>query len=330
KGAQHGILIKNAQSLEKLYQVDTVVVDKTGTITTGKPVVTDIVSLEDHDEKTVLTLAASLEKHSNHPIAAAINEQAKQEGIALLRIEDFTEQEGSGVTGKHQGKKVEITKPQTGLDIKRLSELQNEGKTVVVVSENKKPVGLIAISDSVKEGAKQAIERLHKMKIKTVMLTGDNKKAAEHIASRVGIDEVRAEVLPQDKSSIVKELQKQGSVVAMVGDGINDAPALTQANVGIAMATGTDIAIESADITLLGGELLKVPQAIRLSRSTMRTIKQNLFWAFIYNVIGIPVAGGVLYPFFGIFLSPIFAGLAMAMSSVSVVSNSLLLKRAKI
>lgn len=331
KGAEHGILIKNAQSLEKLHQVNTVVMDKTGTITTGKPVVTDVLSLDgSYDDKKILQLAGSLEKHSGHPVAVAIVEKGKQEAVDFLEAGSFKEQEGLGVSGEIHGKKVEITKPKEHHEYEKLSLLQEEGKTVVVVELDSKPVGLIAISDTVKESAKLAIQRLHKLKIKTVMLTGDNKKAAAHIAHQVGIDTVKAEVLPQDKSAIIKDLQKEGAVVAMVGDGINDAPALTRADVGIAMATGTDIAIESADITLLGGELTKVPQAILLSRYTIRTIKQNLFWAFIYNVIGIPVAGGLLFPFFGIFLSPIFAGLAMALSSVSVVSNSLMLKRAKL
>ncbi len=332
KGAEHGILIKNAQSLEKLHDVNLIVFDKTGTLTLGKPTVTDIVSLEKSvTEEDILRFAASLEKQSQHPLALAVTLKAEMSGIELVKISDFSEKEGSGVYAKIKNDAFEIRKPNDKeRNIPEVARLQSEGKTVILLDKSGKNIGILAISDTIKSGVAKTIERLHRLGIETVMITGDNQKAAEHIAGQVRIDKVKAEVLPQDKSKIIMALQKEGKNVAMVGDGINDAPALTQANVGIAMATGTDIAIESADITLLSGDLSKIPEAIVLSRATMKTIKQNLFWAFIYNTVGIPLAAGVLYPLFGIFLSPIFAGLAMGLSSVSVVGNSLLLRRKKL
>lgn len=332
KGAEKGILIKNAQSLEKLHEINTLVFDKTGTITNGKPTVTNVLVLDSSfTENKLLQIAFSLEKNSQHPLANAVSEKAKALKINHLKVTSFKENEGVGVEGLIDKKSVVIRKPkEIDQKISKLTTLQSEGKTVIVVESNGKTVGALAISDTIKDGAKEAIEKLHKLKIKTVMLTGDNKKAAEHIASQLGIDDVRAEVLPRDKSDVIKQLQKNGDKIAMVGDGINDAPALTQADIGIAMATGTDIAIESSDITLLGGDISKIPLAFKLSKATIRTIKQNLFWAFIYNIVGIPLAAGVLYPLFGIFLNPVFAGMAMALSSVSVVSNSLLLKRVRI
>lgn len=332
KGAEHGILIKNADSLEKLHTITTLAFDKTGTITTGKPSVTDIVSLDPaYDEHHVLTIAASIEHHSQHPLALAITETAKQKQIDTNSVSDFSEKEGEGVQGNIDGKQYLVRKPKDKDHTNpQISELQEQGKTVVVIEKENNVIGIIAISDTIKDNAKQAIARLKKMGIELVLITGDNKRAAEFIARQVGIEIVRSEVLPADKSRIVKELQEKGKRVGMVGDGINDAPALTTAHVGIAMSTGTDVAIESADLTLLGADLSKIPQAIQLSHATIRTIKMNLFWAFIYNVIGIPLAAGLFYPLFGIFLNPIFAGFAMAMSSVSVVSNSLLLKKARI
>jgi Cu2+-exporting ATPase/Cu+-exporting ATPase len=332
RGAEHGILIKNAESLEKLYKVNTVVLDKTGTITKGKPMVTEIISLDPNiSEKKLLQFAASVEYLSQHPLANAIVEGWNGKYTSsLLKVDHFYETEGVSVEGIAEKNKIVVRKPNKSDSlISEIDNLQSDGKTVVVVEIANKKVGIVAISDTVKSNAKQTIQKLHKLRIHTVMLTGDNQKAAQFIAKQVGIDDVKSEVLPQDKSRIIKQLQHEGKVVAMVGDGINDAPALTQAEVGIAMATGSDIAIDSADITLLGGDIEKIPQAIKLSRSTIRTIKQNLFWAFIYNVIGIPVAAGVLYPILGIFLNPVFAGLAMALSSVSVVSNSLLLKKGR-
>lgn len=332
KGAQYGILIKNAQSLEKLAKVTTIVFDKTGTITKGEPEVTDIVVLDQNlNHNNILQVAASLENHSEHPLAQAVVKKAKAKNISLLEVSNFKSLEGVGVTGEINGEIVEIHKPDINdSKVPGIISLQTEGKTVVVIKLNKKVIGLIAMADTLKDEAVEAIKALHKQGLETVMLTGDNKLAANHIAKQAGINQVIAEVLPHEKANKIKELQAQGKIVAMAGDGINDAPALVQADVGIAMATGTDVAIESAGITLLGGDIKKIAQAVVLAKSTMRTVKQNLFWAFVYNVIGIPVAAGLLYPIWGIMLNPIFAGLAMAGSSVSVVSNSLRLKTKKL
>ncbi len=332
KGAENGILIKNAEALEKLNSADTVVFDKTGTITRGIPKVTDVESFDDKtSDQAMLALAAGVEKNSEHPLAQAIVQEAQNRNIKPEQADEFSALEGIGVRAKIKGDAVQIRKPnpeESGQQ--QIKNLQSQGKTTVIVEVNGKMTGLIAISDTIKDGAKSAIAKLHEKGIKTIMLTGDNRLSANHIAQQAGINEVIAEVLPAQKSEKIKSLQEAGSKVAMVGDGINDAPALAQSDVGIAMATGTDVAIESAGITLLGGDINKIPQAIELSRSTMKVIKQNLFWAFIYNIVGIPVAAGALYPLFGIFLNPIFAGLAMAGSSVSVVSNSLRLKLKKI
>lgn len=332
KGASTGILIKNAESLEKLHKVNTLVFDKTGTITSGRPTVTNIISLNSNtSHEEIIKIASSLERHSQHPLALAVVEKGKELSVISYKVNDFKESEGVGVSGVISKKKVVVRKPKSSEHtISEIQELQSQGKTVIVIEIDGKAIGVLAISDTIKESAKSAIAKLRKMHIKTVMLTGDNKRAAEYIAKQVGIDSVKAEVMPKDKSDVIKMLQREGRVVAMAGDGINDAPALTQAEVGIAMATGSDIAIESSDITILGGDIAKIPQGINLSRATMRTIKQNLFWAFIYNIVGIPLAAGILYPIFGIFLNPVFAGMAMALSSVSVVSNSLLLKRSRI
>lgn len=332
KGAESGILIKNAESLEKLHKVNTLVFDKTGTITSGKPTVTDIISLNSNvTDKDIIKLASSIERNSQHPLALAVVDKAQELSLDSFKVDAFKETEGIGVQGIVQKKKVIVRRPKkTEHTISQIQKLETEGKTVIVVEVDGKAAGVFAISDTIKESAKPAIAKIHKLGIQTVMLTGDNKRAAEYIANQVGIDTVQAEVMPQDKSEVINKLQKDGGVVAMAGDGINDAPALTQADVGIAMATGTDVAIESSDITLLHGDIAKIPQAFKLSRLTIRTIKQNLFWAFIYNIVGIPLAAGVFYPIWGIFLNPIFAGLAMALSSVSVVSNSLLLKKARI
>jgi len=332
KGAKNGILIKNAEALEKINKVKVLVFDKTGTITTGKPTLTDFSSInKNFSNSEILKLAFSLEKNSSHPLAMAISNKANNSKLKSYVVEKFTENQGVGVSGIINKMNVTVRKPNGNENnIPELLDFEKQGKTVVVLTVNKKLTGIFAISDTLKPEAKESIQLLHKMGIKTVMLTGDNKLAAEFIASQTNIDEVKSRVMPQDKSNIIKSYQMEGSFVAMVGDGINDAPALTSADVGIAMGTGTDIAIESADITLLKGDISKIPQVFKLSRMTIRTIKQNLFWAFIYNVIGIPLAAGVLYPSYGIFLNPIFAGLAMAGSSVSVVLNSLRLNRAKI
>ena len=270
KGAENGILIKNAESLEKLHKITTLVLDKTGTITNGKPTVTDIIVLNStFSESKLLQIASSLEKHSQHPLANAVVEKAKALKINMLKVTSFKENEGVGVEGIINSKFIVIRKPkETDKGIPQLEKLQSEGKTVIIVENNEKIIGAIAISDTIKDGAKNAIEKLHKLKIKIVMLTGDNKKTADYIAKKLGIDDVRAEVLPKDKADIIKELQEKGDKIAMAGDGINDAPALTQADIGIAMATGTDIAIESSDITLLGGDLSKIPQAFKLSKLT--------------------------------------------------------------
>ncbi|NTV05729.1 MAG: cadmium-translocating P-type ATPase [Chlorobiaceae bacterium] len=332
KGAEYGILIRNAESLEKLSSVDTVVFDKTGTITIGTPMVTDILPLDPEiDRASILQIAASVEKRSEHPLAQSIVEAAQREKLTLSDITAFEALEGLGVSAIVNSAPVKVRKPATvEKNMPEVIRLQDEGKTVVMIERNGKVEGLIALSDTVKEHAKNAIASLHRKGIRVIMLTGDNRSAANYIAAQVGIDEVISEVLPKEKAAKIRELQEKGKTVAMAGDGINDAPALAQADVGIAMATGTDIAMESAGITLLKGDINKVSQAITLSRSTMRVIRQNLFWAFIYNIIGIPLAAGALYPFWGIFLNPVFSGLAMAGSSVSVVSNSLRLKAKKL
>ncbi|MEI7653466.1 MAG: heavy metal translocating P-type ATPase [bacterium] len=331
KGAEHGILIKDAESLELLSNVDTLVVDKTGTLTKGTPEVTDVVVFEKaYTDKDLIQSAASVEALSEHPLAQAVVTYAKSKNISLRPVTDFMALEGVGVKAIENGKALSIHKPDRDQTDERITHLQTQGKTVIIVEVDKKVVGLISLSDTVKEGAASAVEALQKRGLSVIMMTGDNALAARYIADQLGIKTVVSDVLPQEKASKIKELQSQGHRVAMAGDGINDAPALVQAEVGIAMATGTDVAIESAGITLIHGDISKVTQAVDLSRSTMRTIRQNLFWAFIYNVIGIPVAAGVLYPVWGIVLNPIFAGLAMALSSVSVVSNSLRLRLTRI
>lgn len=332
KGAEHGILIRNAESLEKLSHVDTVVLDKTGTITKGKPEVTDIISLDTTwTEADILRVSASVEKLSEHPLADAVVIKANEQKIPLETVTNFQALEGVGVEGMIGNKHIAIHKPSKGVTTTdNIKELQEQGKTVVIIEVDKKQIGLIALSDTLKEESKEAVAKLHARNIKVIMLTGDNYLAASYIAKLAGIDAVIAEVIPQEKAGKIKELQDGGAIVAMVGDGINDAPALVQADVGIAMGTGTDVAIESAGITLLGGDVSKIAQAIKLSKMTMRGIKQNLFWAFIFNVVGIPLAAGLFYPAFGWLLNPAFAGLAMAFSSVSVVSNSLRIKAKKL
>lgn len=332
KGAEHGILIRNAESLEKLSHVDTVVLDKTGTITKGKPEVTDIISLDTTwTEADILRVSASVEKLSEHPLADAVVIKANEQKISLETVTNFQALEGVGVEGMIGNKHIAIHKPSKDISIAgNIKELQEQGKTVVIIEVDKKQIGLIALSDTLKKESKEAVAKLHARNIKVIMLTGDNYLAASYIAKLAGIDAVIAEVIPQEKAGKIKELQDGGAIVAMVGDGINDAPALVQADVGIAMGTGTDVAIESAGITLLGGDVSKIAQAIKLSKMTMRGIKQNLFWAFIFNVVGIPLAAGLFYPVFGWLLNPAFAGLAMAFSSVSVVSNSLRIKAKKL
>jgi len=325
KGASEGILIKNAESLEKLAKIDTVVFDKTGTITKGEPIVTDIISLsKDFDEEKLLKYAASIEKLSEHPLAKTIVNQAKNRKIKLWKGTNFEAKEGVGVLGMVNKKKIFIHK------LEMDDELSEQGKTVVIIEIDNKIVGKIGMSDTIKDEVIEAIRKIKQQKIEVVMLTGDNQKAAEFIGRQIGIENIVAGVIPQEKAQKIKELQNQGKKVAMVGDGINDAPALVQADVGIAMSTGSDIAIESAGITILKGDINKIFKTINLAKMTIRTVKENLFWAFIYNIIGIPLAAGLLYPIWKIRLNPIFAGAAMSFSSVSVVTNSLRLKWKKL
>ncbi len=336
KGAREGILVKDAATLEKLHKVTTVVVDKTGTITKGKPSLVDIQSVSDLGDADMVSIIASIERKSEHPIAHAIVGYAEGKGIPLSSVSHFESLQGRGLRGEVGGTEYFVGNMrlirELGLafDGQRIAELASQGKTPVLLATGVRVLGFAMVADEVRQESKAAIAGLHRLGIKTVMLTGDDEKTARHIASLVGIDDVVAHVLPQDKLEKIRALQESGHVVAMAGDGVNDAPALAQADVGIAMGTGTDVAIESAGITLLGGDISKLVKAVKLSRVTMRGIKQNLFWAFVYNVVGIPLAAGVFYPIFGWVLNPVFAGFAMAMSSVSVVSNSLRIKAKKI
>lgn len=336
KGAREGILIKDAATLEKLHQATVVVVDKTGTITRGKPELMRLENFSGESDDTLIGILASLESQSEHPIAHAITTSAQKKGIAFDSPENFLALKGKGVQGTVGGKKYFLGNMKLIADLDLsfdhgalLKETQ-EGKTPVILASETAVLGVAFVADALKEEAQEAVAALHRLGIKVVMLSGDNKETAVFIAAQVGIDEVVAEVLPDEKLAKIKTLQDAGEIVAMAGDGVNDAPALAQADIGIAMGTGTDVAIESAGITLLHGDLSKLVKAIHLSKLTMRGIKQNLFWAFAYNIIGIPLAAGVFYPFFGWLLSPVFAGLAMAFSSVSVVSNSLRLKTKKL
>jgi Cu+-exporting ATPase len=338
RGALAGVLVKNAEALEILEKVDTLVVDKTGTLTEGRPRVTAILPAPGSDQSQVLRLAATLERPSEHPLAAAILAAAKERGIAPGDIADFHSRTGKGVTGLADARRAalgnralfdELSILLGDLD-ERAKAIESEGATVVFVAVDAKIAGAIAVADPVKAATPEAIGQLHRDHIRIVMLTGDSRATAEAVARKLGIDQVHAGVLPDQKGEVIKKLQAEGRVVAMAGDGVNDAPALAQANVGIAMGTGTDVAIESAGITLLAGDLRGIARARSLSRATMRNIRQNLFFAFAYNSIGIPVAAGVLYPFFGLLLSPIIASAAMTFSSVSVITNALRLRHAKL
>ncbi len=338
KGASLGVLFKNAEAIETMHEVDTLVVDKTGTLTEGKPRLMEVVAAPDYSEKSLLNVASSLEKGSEHPLASAIIEGAKKQGIEPKPAEKFNSHTGKGVSGMVDGQKVmlgnqklleEFSIDASGLE-EKAEELASEGQTVMFVAIDGKAAGLLAVSDPIKESTPVAIDALHREGLEIVILTGDNKKTAEAVAKKLGIDKAVAEVLPQEKAEAIKKFQEQGRKVAMAGDGINDAPALAQADVGIAMGTGTDIAMESADVTLVKGDLMGIVRARKLSRATMRNIKQNLFFAFVYNALGVPVAAGVLYPGFGIVLSPVIAAAAMSFSSVSVVTNALRLKRVSI
>ena len=338
RGAMMGVLFKNAEALEVMRKVDTLVVDKTGTLTEGHPELVAVEAVAGVDEKRLLQLAASLERASEHPLAAAIVRGAESRGVELLPATDFQSITGKGVTGMVDGQRVALGNlallQQLGVAPETLSaradELRSEGQTAMFVAIDQAAAGLIGVADPIKQTTAQAIGELHEEGIEVVMLTGDSRKTAEAVAAKLGIDRVQAEVLPDQKADVVKHLQREGRIVAMAGDGINDAPALAQAHVGIAMGTGTDVAMESAGVTLVKGDLLGIVRARRLSRATMRNIRQNLFFAFIYNSLGVPVAAGVLYPFFGILLSPIIAAAAMSLSSVSVIFNALRLKRVSI
>ena len=345
KGAEKGVLFKNSEALERATKLNTIVLDKTGTITLGKPVVVDVIVLNGRvpDDRELLRLAASVERGSEHPLGRAVVAEARRRDIHLSQPESFKASRGAGVSASVDGREVTVGKPGwfkerhliLGGQEERIRTLQDQGKTVMVVAVDQKAAGLISVADRPKPESRESIAALHRQKLEVIMLTGDNARSARVIALEVGVDKVLAEVPPEEKARKVKELQESGKSVGMVGDGINDAPALAQADIGMAIGTGTDVAIESGDVILVSGSLTGIPRAIELSRATMRTIKQNLFGAFFYNVVLIPVAAGVLYPFefvpdFLRQLHPILAALAMAMSSITVVSNSLRLYQAKI
>ncbi len=335
KGATMGVLIKNAEALETLEKVDVLVVDKTGTLTEGKPKLETVLTTSGFDEDEILRLAASLERASEHPLAEAIVQGAEARKLTLATTLDFESVTGKGVTGSVDGHRVALGNikllQSLSIDAGALPEQADMrragGQTIMLLAIDGKAAGLIGVADPIKESTQEAIENLHKAGVDVVMLTGDSKTTAQAVASKLNIDRVEAEVLPDQKASIVKQLQAEGKIVAMAGDGINDAPALAQAHVGIAMGTGTDVAMESAGVTLVKGDLRGIVRARRLSQAVMNNIRQNLFFAFIYNSLGVPVAAGILYPFFGILLSPIIAAAAMSFSSVSVIVNSLRLKR---
>jgi len=339
RGAQEGVLVKNAEALERLEKVTTLVVDKTGTLTEGKPKLMDVLPSPGFDPKEFLHLAASLEQNSEHPLAAAIVRGAKEQGIALDAVKDFRSVTAGGVAGLIAGRMVMVGKPDflrsekiTGLEPLEASavKLQEEGKTAMFVAIDGKPGGVLAVADPIKSSTPKAIGELHELGLQLVMLTGDNRRTADAVAKRLGLDAVEAEIDPAGKVAYVKKLRAQGKHVAMAGDGINDAPALSEAEVGIAMGTGTDVAMQSAGVTLVKGDLRGIAKAIRLSRATMRNIRENLFFAFLYNALGIPLAAGALYPFFGWLLSPIIAGAAMSLSSLSVIGNALRLRKVRL
>jgi Cu+-exporting ATPase len=338
RGAQSGVLIRDAEALERMEKINTLVVDKTGTLTEGKPKVVAVRTAFGWTENDLLRLAASLERSSEHPLGAAIIAAANERGLQLVSAQDFDSPVGKGIVGTVDGKRLVIGNAKILADAgiaagsldAEADALRQDGATVVHVAIDGAVAGLIAIADPIKPSASKAINALKADGIRVVMLTGDNATTANAVARKLGIAEVEAEVLPQDKSRIVERLRKEGQVVAMAGDGINDAPALAAADVGIAMGTGTDVAMQSAGVTLLKGDLAGIVRARHLSTATMNNIRQNLFFAFIYNAAGVPVAAGVLYPMFGLLLSPMIAAAAMALSSVSVIGNALRLRRAKI
>ena len=338
KGASFGVLFKDAEAIETMRIIDTLVIDKTGTLTEGKPKLTDVMPAEETTEEDLLGFAAGLEKGSEHPLASAIVSGADAKGIDPLKAEDFESHTGKGVSGKIDGKKVLLGNQRLleafDVDTAELEpeakKLRAEGKTVMFVAVDGKAIGIVSVSDPIKETTPEAIKKLHDEGIRIVILTGDNEATAKAVAEKLGIDDFVAEVMPEDKADAVKRYQEEGRVVAMAGDGINDAPALAQSQVGIAMGTGTDVAMGSARVTLVKGDLRGIVKAVLLSKATMRNIKQNLFFAFVYNALGVPVAAGVLYPFFGLLLSPMIAAAAMSFSSVSVIGNALRLRRVSI
>ena len=339
RGAQAGVLIRNAEALETLERVDTLVVDKTGTLTEGKPRVVSVSAASKEGQVEVLRVAASLERGSEHPLAAAIVSEAEAEQLKLFDVQSFQSVTGKGVTGMISGKRVALGNEklldQLGLSANdgqraRAEERAQAGETTIFVAVDQRIVGMIGVADRIKESSADALAALRADGVRVVMVTGDNRTTADAVARRLGLEEVIAGVLPNEKSGIVSRLQSEGRIVAMAGDGINDAPALAQANVGIAMGTGTDIAMESAGITLVKGDMRGIVRARKLSRVTMRNIRQNLFFAFVYNAVGVPLAAGVLYPVFGLLLSPMIASAAMTFSSVSVIANALRLRKAKL
>ena len=338
RGALEGVLIKNAEALEIMEKIDTVVVDKTGTLTVGKPQVTTITNLNNFNENEILKFAAAIEQNSEHPLSEAIIKKAKENAIDILEVENFKYITGKGVIGEVDTKIIALGNLKLMQDlninlddaVQKANDLRENGQTVIFIAIDNILAGLISIADPIKSSTKEAIDNLHSLGINVVMLTGDNEITAKAVAKKLSIKQVYSDVLPEDKLSVIKDLQSQGKIVAMAGDGINDAPALTAANVGIAMGTGTDIAIESAEITLIKGDLNGIIKAYKLSKGTMKNIRQNLFFAFIYNAAGVPIAAGILYPYFGILLSPIIAAAAMSFSSVSVILNALRLKNIKL
>jgi Cu+-exporting ATPase len=335
RGAQAGVLIKDAEALERMAGVDTLIVDKTGTLTMGKPKLTDTVTLGDVTETDILSLAAALERGSEHPLAEAIVEGAEAQGAARQEAADFEAVTGKGVRGNVGGHTVALGNTammqEMGLETTQAEEkadaLRAEGKTAMFVAVDGALAGIVAVADPIKDSTAQAIKELHSQGLRVIMATGDNERTAQAVAATLGIDEVRAGVLPEDKKKLIDQLRKDGHKIAMAGDGVNDAPALAAADVGIAMGTGADVAMESAGITLLGGDLMGIVRARKLARATLRNIKQNLFFAFAYNAVGVPIAAGLLYPVTGLLLSPMIAAAAMSLSSVSVITNALRLRR---
>jgi Cu+-exporting ATPase len=335
RGASAGILIRNAEALETLEKIDTLVVDKTGTLTEGKPSLVSVLVQPGQNESELLRLAGSLERASEHPLAQAIITGAEQRGVSLVPVTDFRSLTGQGVTGRVDGKMVAIGNTRLfktlSVDSESLrgpaDELRRDGQTAMFVAIENKPAGILGVSDPIKASTPEAIQLLHQAGLRLVMLTGDSRETAGAVARKLNIDDVHAEVLPDQKSAAVKKLQQEGRKVAMAGDGVNDAPALAQADVGIAMGTGTDVAIQSAGVTLVKGDLRAIVRARKLSQATMRNIRQNLFFAFVYNAVGVPIAAGLLYPVFGLLLSPMIASAAMTLSSVSVIANALRLRR---